>query len=125
MREPEQCAYREPHAHHAYHVDERRHYGRAARVDKFLEIELETEREEQHDYADLRPEFDIGLVGYRRQRLEIRTRKKSGHDISQYDRLLYPLEKKRHSGSEYQYECKVAYQTFYIHNISISSVDVL
>ena len=65
-----------PTAHHARDDDHSRHHSRPSGIDKFLEAEFKSKREEQHHDAYLGPEVDVGFGSYRRQILEMRLARK-------------------------------------------------
>lgn len=94
--------------HHAADYEQCRHHGRSTRIDEFLETEFESQREQQHDDAYLRPEVDVGFGRNRGEICEVRAGKKACDDIAQHHGLLEPFEDDGRDGSEYEDERKVS-----------------
>ena len=86
-------------------------------VEQLLETELKTERKQKYYDTYPGPEVDVGFGSYRRQILEMRACKETGHYIAQDNRLLDPLEQHRNECAKYEDKGKVGYKSFYIHDI--------
>ena len=74
-------------AHHPGDDHHRRHQRGAAHLHQFIEAELEPERKEQEDDADLGPDIHVIHVRHPFEQ-EIPAAKESGDDVAQHDRLF-------------------------------------
>ena len=68
--------------HHSAYDKQSCDDSRSAGIDKFLETKFKTKRKQQDDNADLSPELDIVLRAHRGKIFEMRTCKKTGHNIA-------------------------------------------
>ncbi len=118
MRKTEHMPYGKARAHHAADNKQSRHHSRPSGIHKLFEAEFQTEREKQHHNAQLGPEFDIILCGYRRQIFKIRAGKKSRYYITENHRLFKPLEQKGGYSTEYKQKGQIADQALYIESLS-------
>ena len=98
-------------AHHACHDNQRCHDGRTAHINQFLETELQSQREQQHDNADLCPELDVALHSHRWQQREMRTGQKTGDNIAQHDGLFEHFEYHCGYGAQHKNKRQITYQT--------------
>ena len=85
--------------------DRRRAYG-----SQLVQVELETQREHQHDDADLTPCFDRGFVGHGQEIGHIRADKEAGQNIAQYKGKLQTLEKHGHYACRQQHDGEIGDQ---------------
>ena len=88
-------------AEHTDDNDGRGNERRAADFFELIEAELQTEGEEQENYADFGPGVDVRAVGNRGKKVEVRTGDETGDDVAEYERLINFFEKNgRHTGDE-------------------------
>ena len=107
------AAHDKSHSHHAHHNNQAGEQGRAAHFHQFLEAELEAQREQEHHDAQLGPEADVGRIGHRGQKLEVRAGDEAGHDVTQHQGLLEQFKHDGSNSSQHQDECEVAYERLY------------
>ena len=85
--------------HHGENDDARRHDGFESHGDYALEAELEPEGKHEEHYADVRPYADGVSVAHRGGVRHVAAGQKTGHDVTQYERLAQTLEKQgNHAG---------------------------
>ena len=110
-------------AHHPGDDHHRRHQRRAAHLHQFIEAELEPERKEQEDDADLGPDIHVIHVRHPFEQ-EIPAAKESGDDVAQHDRLFQFFEQQCNDTRHAQNQREVGNQRIKVCHLSDSDLEV-
>ena len=106
-RPPEEVAHHGAGKHHAEDDGDGGYHGRHAHLEYLLEREIEAQREQQEDDADVGPHLHVGLVYHRHGVGHVGRHEKARHDVAQYEGLAQALEEQCDTASHNEYECKV------------------
>ena len=93
------------HGQHAAYFYRGGDEGCTAYAFQLVKAELQSQREQQEDNADFRPGVDVGLIGNRREEVEVRTGDEAGNNVTKHQRLINFLEKNSRDTGYKQNHC--------------------
>ncbi len=93
------------HGQHAAYFYRSGDKGCTAYAFQLVKAELQSQREQQKDNTDFRPGVDIGLIGNRREEVEVRAGDEAGNNVTKHQRLINFLEKNSRDAGYKQNHC--------------------